>query len=128
MLEKGATEEEAEAAAQKAAAYSRENAARQAASGVAGGAEAVLGVESVLGRMGRAGKAPATAPTKIGTAIKSTVGEAVPEAVQSVTGTVGTNIALQQAGFDRDLMAGVAGQATTDALTGAIFGTAVSFF
>lgn len=126
MLKNGATEEEAEAAAQKAAAYSRENAARQAASGVAGGAEAVLGVENVLGRMGRAGKAPATAPTRIGTAVKSTVGEAVPEAIQSVTGTVGTNIALQQAGFDRDLMAGVAGQATSDALTGAILGTAVS--
>ena len=126
MLEKGATEEEAEAAAQKAAAYSRENAARQAASGITGGAEAVLGVEGVLGRMGRAGKAPATAPSMIGTAVKSTVGEAVPEAIQSVTGGVGTNIALQQAGFDRDLMAGVAGQATTEALTGAILGTAVS--
>jgi hypothetical protein len=127
MLKRGATEEEAEAAAQKAAEYSRENAARQAASGVAGGAEAVLGVESVLGRMGRGRVgAPATAPTRIGTAVKSTVGEAVPEAIQSVTGGVGTNIALQQAGFERDLMAGVAGQATTEALTGAILGTAVS--
>ena len=126
MLKRGATEEEAEAAAQKAAEYSRENAARQAASGIAGGAEAALGVESVLGRMGRIGKAPALAPTRIGSAATSALGEAIPEGIQSVTGTVGTNIALQQAGFDRDLMAGVAGQATTDALTGALLGTAVS--
>ena len=126
MLKRGATEEEAEVAAQKAAEYSRENAPRQIASGIAGGAEAALGVESVLGRMGRAGKVPATAPTRIGSAATSALGEAIPEAIQSVTGTVGTNIALQQAGFDRDLMAGVAGQATTDALTGALLGTAVS--
>ena len=129
MLERGASEEEAEMAAQKAAEYSAENAARQAASGIAGGLEGAVGVESVLGRMGR-GRAGVdgsmTAPTWKGAAVQSTIGEAIPEAIQAATGAVGTNVALQQAGFDRDLTAGVIGQVTNDALTGALLGTAVT--
>lgn len=129
MLERGASEEEAEMAAQKAAEYSAENAARQAASGIAGGLEGAIGVENVLGRMGR-GRAGVdgsmTAPTWKGAAVQSTIGEAIPEAIQAATGAVGTNVALQQAGFDRDLTAGVIGQVTTDALTGALLGTAVT--
>jgi hypothetical protein len=129
MLERGASEEEAEAAAQKAAEYSAQNAARQAASGIAGGLEGAIGIESVLGRMGR-GRAGVdgsmTAPTFRGAAVQSTLGEAIPEAIQAATGAVGSNIALQQAGFDRDLTAGVIGQVTTDALTGALLGTAVT--
>ena len=129
MLERGASEEEAEMAAQKAAEYSAENAARQAASGIAGGLEGAIGVESVLGRMGR-GRAGVDgsmkAPTYTGAAVQSTLGEAIPEAIQAATGAVGSNIALQQAGFDRDLTAGVIGQVTTDALTGALLGTAVT--
>jgi hypothetical protein len=129
MLERGASEEEAEAAAQKAAEYSMQNAARQAASGIAGGLEGAIGVESVLGRMGRgrAGVSGApTAPTWKGAAVQSTLGEAIPEAIQAGTGAIGTNVALQQAGFDRDLTAGVIGQVTNDALTGALLGTAVT--
>ena len=128
MLERGASPEDAEAAAQKAAEYSVENAARQAASGVAGGLEGAIGVESVLGRMGRgrAGVDGRTAPTWKGAAVQSTIGEAIPEAIQAATGAVGTNVALQQAGFDRDLTAGVIGQVTNDALTGALLGTAVT--
>ena len=129
MLERGASEEEAEAAALKAAEYSAQNAARQAASGIAGGLEGAIGVESLLGRMGR-GRAgvegPLTAPTWKGAAVQSTLGEAIPEAIQAATGAVGSNIALQQAGFDRDLTAGVIGQVTNDALTGALLGTAVT--
>jgi hypothetical protein len=129
MLERGASEEEAEAAAQKAAEYSAQNAARQAASGIAGGLEGAIGVESVLGRMGRGRSGvdgSMTAPTWKGAAVQSTVGEAIPEAIQAATGAVGTNVALQQAGFDRDLTAGVIGQVTNDALTGALLGTAVT--
>ena len=129
MLERGASEEEAEMAAQKAAEYSAENAARQAASGIAGGLEGAIGVESVLGRMGRGRSGvdgSMTAPTWKGAAVQSTIGEAIPEAIQAATGAVGTNVALQQAGFDRDLTAGVIGQVTNDALTGALLGTAVT--
>jgi hypothetical protein len=128
MLERGATEEEAEAAALKAAEYSAQNAARQAAAGVAGGLEGAIGVEALLGRMGaaRPGVSAGKAPTWKGAAVQSTLGEAIPEAIQAGTGAVGTNIALQQAGFDRDLTAGVIGQVTSDALTGAILGTAVT--
>lgn len=128
MMDSGASEEDAEAAAQKAAEYSAQNAARQAASGIAGGLEGAIGVESVLGRMGRgrAGVGGQTAPTWKGAAVQSTLGEAIPEAIQAATGAVGTNVALQQAGFDRDLTAGVIGQVTNDALTGALLGTAVT--
>ena len=129
MLERGASEEDAEAAAQKAAEYSAQNAPRQIAAGLAGGAEGAFGVESLLGRAGRARpgmKGGPEAPTWGGAAAQSTLGEAVPEAIQSGVGGVGSNIALQQAGIDTDLFKGVAGDVTSGALAAAMLGTAVT--
>lgn len=129
MLERGATEEEAEAAAQRAAGYSLENLPRQAAAGVAGGAEAALGVESLIGRAGRARagvRGGPEAPTWGGAITQSTLGEAIPEAAQNVVGAVGSNVALQQAGIDTDLFKGAAGEAVSGALAAALMGAAVS--
>jgi len=129
MLEKGATEEEAEAAAIKASEYSLQNLPRQAASGVAGGLEGALGVESLLGRAGRARagvRGGPEAPTWGQAVGQSTFGEAIPEAIQSGVGAVGSNIAQQQAGLDTDTFKGVAGEMTSGALAAALLGTAVS--
>lgn len=129
MLDKGATEEEAEAAAIKASEYSLQNAPRQIGAGIAGGAEGALGVESLLGRAGRARagvRGGPEAPTWGQAVGQSTFGEAIPEAIQSGVGAVGTNVALQQAGIDTDLFKGVAGEMTSGALAAAMLGTAVS--
>ena len=56
----------------------------------------------------------------------STFGEAIPEAIQSGVGAVGSNIAQQQAGLDTDTFKGVAGEMTSGALAAALLGTAVS--
>jgi hypothetical protein len=54
------------------------------------------------------------------------LGEAAPEAVQAAVGQVGTNIALNQAGVEKDLTEGLAGTVAHDALVGSVLGLAVS--
>ncbi len=128
LLEKNVPEQEAEIIAQKAAEYSLQNLPRQAASGLTGGAEAILGVEGVLGRVGK--KLPKTEgpavklpePTYKQAIGKSALEEALPEAIQSATSTVGTNVALREAGIDRDLTQGVVANALSDALLGGTLG------
>jgi hypothetical protein len=128
LLEKNVPEQEAEIIAQKAGEYSLQNLPRQAASGLTGGVEAILGVEGLLGRVGK--KLPKTEgpaaklpePTYKQAIGKSALEEALPEAIQSATSTVGTNIALNQAGIERDLTQGVIANALNDALLGGTLG------
>jgi hypothetical protein len=132
LLEKQIPEEEAERLAQKAAEYSLENAPRQIASGGAGALAGGLGVESLVGRIGKKlpeVKGPSLKlpePTVAQAIGKSTAAEALPEALQSAVSTVGTNVALNQAGVERDLTQGVLANAINDALVGGILGAGAS--
>jgi hypothetical protein len=132
LLEKQIPEAEAERLAQKAAEYSLENAPRQIASGGAGALAGGLGVESLVGRIGKKlpeVKGPSLKlpePTVAQAIGKSTAAEALPEALQSAVSTVGTNVALNQAGVERDLTQGVLANAINDALVGGVLGAGAS--
>jgi hypothetical protein len=132
LLEKKIPEEEAERLAQKAAEYSLQNAPRQLAGGAAGALAGGIGVESLLGRIGKKlpeVKGPSQKlpePTVAQAIGKSTAAEALPEALQSAVSTVGTNVALNQAGVERDLTQGVLANAINDALVGGILGAGAS--
>ena len=132
LLDRKIPEEEAERLAQKAAEYSLENAPRQLAGGAAGALAGGLGVESLLGRVGKKlpeVKGPSLKlpePTVAQAIGKSTAAEALPEALQSAVSTVGTNVALNQAGVERDLTQGVLAGAINDALVGGILGAGAS--
>ena len=132
LLAKGYSEPEAERLAQRAAEYSLQNLPRQLASTAAGGLEGALGIETALGRLGKA--APTvekaakgmTEPTFAQALRKNVLEEALPEAVQASTGQIGTNVALNQAGLDTDLTKGVAAQAIHDLLVGGGLGAITS--
>ena len=132
LLDRQIPEAEAERLAQKAAEYSLENAPRQLASGAAGAIAGGLGVESLVGRIGKKlpeVKGPSLKlpePTVAQAIGKSTAAEALPEAVQSAVSTVGTNVALNQAGVERDLTQGVLANAINDALVGGVLGAGAS--
>jgi hypothetical protein len=132
LLEKKIPEEEAERLAQKAAEYSLENAPRQILSGGAGALAGGLGVESLVGRIGKKlpeVKGPSLKlpePTVAQAIGRSTAAEALPEGLQSAVSTVGTNVALNQAGVERDLTQGVLANAINDALVGGVLGAGAS--
>ena len=132
LLERKIPEAEAERLAQKAAEYSLENAPRQLAGGAAGFLEGALGAEALIGRAGKKlpeVKGPSQKlpePTVAQAIGKSTVGEAIPEGIQSAVSTVGTNQALNQAGIPTDLTQGVLANALNDALIGGVIGAGAS--
>lgn len=132
LLAKGYSEPEAERLAQRAAEYSLQNLPRQFASSAVGGLEGALGIETALGRLGRAApkvdKAAKGLPEPtFGQALRRNVlEEALPEALQATTGQVGTNVALNQAGLETDLLKGVAAQAINDLLIGGGLGAVTS--
>jgi hypothetical protein len=132
LLDRQIPEAEAERLAQKAAEYSLENAPRQLAGGAAGALAGALGVESLVGRIGKKlpeVKGPSLKlpePTVAQAIGRSTAAEALPEAVQSAVSTVGTNVALNQAGVERDLTQGVLANAINDALVGGVLGAGAS--
>jgi hypothetical protein len=130
-LKQGIKPEEAERLAQTASEYSLQNAPRQLASTATGGLEGVLGIESVLGKLGKAApKADAfkgvKAPSYSEAILKNMAGEAAPEFIQAATGQVGSNQALNQAGMPTDMMSGVLSTALHDALVGGVLGAATS--
>jgi hypothetical protein len=127
----GMKPEEAERLAQQASEYSLQNAPRQAASTFTGGLEGALGVENVLGKLGKAApKAEAfkgvKPPSWAEAFTKNIAGEAAPEFVQAATGQVGSNQALNQAGIPTDMMSGVLSSAIHDALVGGVLGGVTS--
>ena len=132
LLAKGYSEPEAERLAQRAAEYSLQNLPRQLASTAAGGLEGALGIETALGRLGKAAPKVEKAvkdiaePTFAQALRKNVLEEALPEAVQASTGQIGTNVALNQAGLDTDLTKGVAAQAIHDLLVGGGLGAITS--
>lgn len=66
------------------------------------------------------------APTYLGQAFKTGIGEAIPEGLQGGYGQLAQNVAMTQAGFETPTFQGVAGAAARDALVGALTGTAMS--
>jgi hypothetical protein len=134
LLAQGVDPATAEQKAQEAAAYSLQNAPRQAAALGAGVLEGVFGFEQVLANAAKKvatskGVTSLTPPEfkqKLGAVAGSAFGEALPEAVQATVGQVGTNIALNQAGVSKDLTEGLAGTVAHDALVGSVLGLAVS--
>ena len=66
------------------------------------------------------------APTYLGQAVKTGIGEAIPEGLQGGYGQLAQNVAMSQAGFETPTFQGVAGAAARDALVGALTGTAMS--
>ena len=124
-------EDEAERLAQQAAEYSLRNATRQGAAGATGALEGAIGVENVLGKLGKA--APKVevskgvkAPTWGEAVLKNVGEEAAPEFIQAATGQLGSNQALNQAGIPTDMMSGVLSSAIHDAVVGGALGAATS--
>ncbi|NBX48485.1 hypothetical protein EBT25_00740 [bacterium] len=66
------------------------------------------------------------APTYLGQAVKTGIGESIPEGLQGGYGQLAQNVAMSQAGFETPTFQGVAGAAARDALVGALTGTAMS--
>lgn len=127
-IARGIPEPEAERLAQKAAEYSLQNAPRQVASTAAGALEGAVGVENVLGKLGKAapaveGASKGIKPPGWSEAIgKNVLEEAAPEFIQAATGQLGSNVALQQAGIPTDITSGVLSSALHDALVGGALG------
>ena len=130
-LNKGMKPEEAERLAQAASEYSLQNLPRQAASTLTGGLEGALGVENVLGKLGKtAPKAEVSkgmkAPSWSEAVLKNVGEEAAPEFIQAATGQLGSNQALNQAGLPTDMLSGVLSSAIHDAVVGGALGAATS--
>ena len=127
----GMKPEEAERLAQQASEYSLQNAPRQIASTLTGGLEGALGVENVLGKLGKTAPKSETfkgvkPPSWAEALTKNIAGEAAPEFIQAATGQLGSNQALNQAGIPTDMMSGVLSSAIHDALVGGVLGGVTS--
>lgn len=129
--EAGASEEQAKAMAEEAQAYGGENLDQVALGGALGAIAGATGFDKVLGR--------AIAKNAVKDVIESAVekeatrglarrmvtgagAEAIPEAAQAGQERFAQNIAQQRAGYETDLMAGVAGQAAFEGLAGGVLG------
>jgi hypothetical protein len=131
LLAKGLDPAIAEQRALEASAYSGENLPRQLLAGGAGALEGMFGVEQVIANAAKKVSKGVGAPSLDAPSYKQAIGltmlgEAAPEAVQAAVGQVGTNIALNQSGVEKDLTEGLAGTVAHDALVGSVLGLAVS--
>ena len=131
LIAKGLDPVIAEQRAIEASAYSGENLPRQLMAGGAGALEGMFGVEQVIANAAKKVSKGVGAPSLDAPSYKQAIGltmlgEAAPEAVQAAVGQVGTNIALNQAGVEKDLTEGLAGTVAHDALVGSVLGLAVS--
>ncbi|MEN6400829.1 MAG: hypothetical protein ABFD94_02695, partial [Armatimonadia bacterium] len=115
-LEATRDEAAAKAKAEQAQAYFGDNWGQIAAGGGLGFIAGSSGVEKLLTPAGRAGAPTALLP-RAGRAVAS---EFATEAPQGGQERLAANIALQRAGYDVPTFQGVAGQATTEGLTGAL--------
>jgi hypothetical protein len=146
-IDKGLSEQEAEKKAIEAQAYTAKNAPLLIGGALFGALDAATGIQSSGARALReafkpgAGKAakegletalkniaekPLEAPTAGKSLLHSALEESLPEGLQGGYGQFATNVAMQNQGFDTNLMQGVAGSASRDALAGALAGGAFS--
>lgn len=107
---------EAEALAQKAAEYSRENAGQQALGGALGALAGTTGVERIVSGAVGAGRGIAQRVAR------GAIGEGLPEGAQGAQQQYAQNKALNQAGFQTDPMAGVVGQGVFEGTVGSAIG------
>jgi len=129
--EAGVSDAQAKTMAEEAQAYDGKNLDQIALGGALGAAASATGLEGQLGRLiaKRAVKdvvegAVEKEATR-GVARRTAKGfaeEALPEAAQAGQERFSQNLAQQRAGYDTDLMAGVAGQAAFEGLAGGILG------
>ena len=146
-IDKGLSEQEAEKKAIEAQAYTAKNAPLLIGGALFGALDAATGIQSSGARALReafkpgAGKAakegletalkniaekPLEAPTAGKSLLHSALEESLPEGLQGGYGQFATNVAMRNQGFDTNLMQGVAGSASRDALAGALAGGAFS--
>lgn len=129
--EAGASEEQAKAMAEEAQAYGGKNLDQVALGGALGAVAGATGFDKVLGRaIAKSavedvveGVVEKEATRAIARRVATGAGaEAIPEAAQAGQERFAQNIAQQRAGYETDLMAGVAGQAAFEGLAGGVLG------
>ena len=136
FVKNGASEKDAEAAAEKAQEYGGENMDQIALGGAFGALASATGFAPQIARTiganaakNLAAKVAAREAVEVG-ARKSTLGgfaksavvEAAPEAVQGGQEQLAQNLALQREGFDVDTWKGVAGQAASEGIASLLLG------
>jgi hypothetical protein len=131
--EAGIPEKQAKLMAEEAQSYGGENLDMQALGGALGGIASATGFDKQLGRMiaKRAfadiaeGEVERQVERGLVRRVATGIGaEAAPEATQAGQERFAQNIAQQRAGYETDLMQGVAGQAAFEALAGGVLGGA----
>jgi len=129
--EAGVPDAEAKIMAEEAQAYGGENLDQVALGGALGAIAGATGFDKVLGRAIAKnavediveGEVKKEAARGIARRVTTGAGaEAVPEAAQAGQERFAQNIAQQRAGYETDLMAGVAGQAAFEGLAGGVLG------
>jgi hypothetical protein len=129
--EAGVPDAEAKLMAEEAQAYGGENLDQVALGGALGAVAAATGFDKVLGRaIAKSavedvveGVVEKEATRGIARRVATGAGaEAIPEAAQAGQERFAQNLAEQRAGYETDLMAGVAGQAAFEGLAGGVLG------
>jgi hypothetical protein len=133
--EAGVPEKEAELMAEQAQAYGGDNLDMIALGGVLGGVASATGFDKALGRIiakravtdviEEGAEEAVEQQVRRGVVRRGVTGfgaEALPEAAQAGQERFAQNLAQQRAGYETDLMAGVAGQAAFEGLAGGILG------
>ncbi len=129
--EAGVPDEQAKIMAEEAQAYGGENLDQVALGGALGAVASATGFDKVLGRAiaKRAvedvveGAVEQQATRGLARRVATGAGaEALPEAAQAGQERFAQNLAEQRAGYETDLMAGVAGQAAFEGLAGGVLG------
>jgi hypothetical protein len=129
--EAGASEEQAKAMAEEAQAYGGKNLDQVALGGALGAVAGATGFDKVLGRAIAKnaiedvveGEIKKEATRGLARRVATGAGaEAIPEAAQAGQERFAQNLAEQRAGYETDLMAGVAGQAAFEGLAGGVLG------
>lgn len=129
----GKTDEQANAAAARAQSYISENADQILLGTGLGVAAGTTGVERILpgGARGAASKAQEALAKRLGartaSGITTAAAEMPLEGLQGGQERLAANLALQRTGRDVDAFTGVAGQATQEALTGALGAGPIGF-
>lgn len=136
FIKSGASEKDADAAADKAQDYGGENMDQIALGGAIGALASATGFPTQIARTiganaakNLAAKVAAREAVEVGArrsvlggAAKSAAIEAVPEAVQGGQEKLSQNLALQREGFDVDTWKGVAGQAASEGIASLFLG------
>jgi hypothetical protein len=139
--EAGVPEKEAELMAEQAQAYGGDNLDMIALGGVLGGVASATGFDKALGRIiakravtdviEEGAEEAVEQQVRRGVVRRGVTGfgaEALPEAAQAGQERFAQNLAQQRAGYETDLMAGVAGQAAFEGLAGGILGGTLGAF